>query len=856
MRPGTKLGPYEIIEILGQGGMGEVYRARDSRLQRQVAIKTVAARAVGDPEFRARFDREARAVAALSHPNILAIHDVGEHDGIPYVAVELLEGATLRSAIDASSLPLVTTIDYASQIGNGLAAAHDRGIVHRDLKPENVFVTRDGRVKLLDFGLATEPDVLPGSEVTRLNATERGAVLGTAGYMSPEQVRGDRTDTRSDIFAFGCVLYEMLAGRQAFAGDNRIETLHAVLKSHPPDLTTLRPDVPPTLDRLVRRCLEKEPERRFQSARDLVFALETLSHASDVPRTIAAPGTRGERVRRIAAITGVAAVLGVAAAIAWSTSRPRAAEPKTAAAAADDRRRVLAILPFENISRDRDAYFAAGMTEEITGRLSQLSALRVVGRTAVAQFKDPRSQLPAMAKELGIGSVVTGSVREDGGRVRVNVDLLDAQSGQVLWSDQYDRAGVDVFAAQSDIALRVSEALRASVTLDERARIGKRPTVSVAAYELFMRARTAPGKTLEEHRKAANELLSQAVAIDPRFAEAYAAIATNFYFLGAYGDLTALPRGLDAAHKAIEIDPQLGAAREALALNLQQMGRLQEALAEYRRAVAIDPSNTDVLSDASFGESTSGRYDEALTHASRALALVPNTPVPYYHVGVPLVLLDDDARSERFLTAAATRFVSTTRPDRIGRLEILLAFLDLRRGRAAAAVERMQAAALKTPDDIEVLLTRAEIATFAGSPDAPRYVRELMGRAGEGMFHNAPYPVKLAHAYYLQRTGATVEASKIFDEVLAANRRDVTAGADWPMAFMQNAAVHALRGETSAALAELDRAYAAGWRDGRTMAIDPLLASLRSEARFTQVLSRIQADVAAMRARADYSALP
>ena len=246
-----------------------------------------------DPAFLARFDREARAVAALAHPNILSIHDVGTHDGIPYVAVELLEGATLRSLIGSSTLPLAMVVDYSVQIGSGLAAAHERGIVHRDLKPENVFVTRDGRVKLLDFGLATEPDLLSGNDATRLGQTEQGMVLGTAGYMSPEQARGERTDARSDIFAFGCVLYEMLAGRAAFSGDSRIETLHAVLKDHPADLTTLRPDVSPTLERVVRRCLEKTPERRFQSARDLVFALETL----DARIACTAIGRRHRRCR-------------------------------------------------------------------------------------------------------------------------------------------------------------------------------------------------------------------------------------------------------------------------------------------------------------------------------------------------------------------------------------------------------------------------------------------------------------------------------------------------------------------------------------------------------------------------------
>jgi eukaryotic-like serine/threonine-protein kinase len=853
MLPGTKLGPYEIIEPLGQGGMGEVYRARDSRLQRQVAIKTLASGAMADRQFRERFDREARAVAALSHPNILAIHDVGSHEGIPYVAVELLEGETLRSRIGTSPLPLSTVLEYAVQIGRGMAAAHDRGIVHRDLKPENIFVTRDGQIKLLDFGIATEPTRAPGDESTRLPQTDHGVVLGTAGYMSPEQARGEPTDARSDIFAFGCVLYEMLSGRRAFTGDSRIETLHAILKTHPPDLASLRADMPPTLDRVVRRCLEKAPESRFQTARDLAFALDTLADGSERRTSTASSSLHRPRVNKWLAVgMVVGVVLAAAGALWWAGLRDRAPEQSVSNAtpAADNKPRLLAVLPFENISRGSEAYFAAGMTEEVTNQLSKLNGLRVVSRAAVASFKGGRADLPRMVQELGIGSVVTGTVREDGTRVRVNVELIEARSGQVIWSEQYDREGVDVFAAQSDIALRVAGALNASVTLDEQARLGKRPTSSVAAYELFVRARNATGKTSEERLKAAIDLLHQAVALDPQFAEAYSEIANRSYFQAAYGDLSAFARGMDAAQRALKIDAQLASAHHGLAMNLHQVGRLQEALRAHRRAVELNPSYTGGLFDLGFSEATAGRYDEALKYAKRAMQLTRNTVVGYYHVGVALLCLDDDARTERFLTAGATRFPS------VMRLAILLAFLDLRRGQPQEAVERIRVAADKAPNNIEVLLTRAEVLTFAGAPDAPEIVRSLLARAAEAPFHNAPYRVKLAHAYHLQRTGSTSEAAKIFDEIAAANRKSLLAGADWPIVFMENATIHALRGQSTAALDELDRAYAAGWRDGRTLAIDPLVASLRAEPRFKQLLARIETDVAAMRARADYSGLP
>ncbi|MGH9523732.1 MAG: serine/threonine-protein kinase, partial [Terriglobales bacterium] len=314
---GTNLGPYEILSPLGAGGMGEVYKARDSRLDREVAIKVLPTAVAGDADRLQRFQAEARAVAALDHPNILQLHDIGEHEGAPYLVCELLDGQSLREALDAGGIGQRKAIEYGCRIADGLAAAHDKGIVHRDLKPENIFVTTEGRVKILDFGLAklrrTQQAAAAGLDVTQDGPSFQGArttpglVLGTAGYMSPEQVRGKEVDARTDIFSFGAVLYEMLSGRRAFRGETSVETMNAILKEDPQELTATGLSVSPAVDRVVRRCLEKKPDERFQSARDLAFSLDALAHTSASTAVSAAAANRKAKPWVIAAVLVIAA---------------------------------------------------------------------------------------------------------------------------------------------------------------------------------------------------------------------------------------------------------------------------------------------------------------------------------------------------------------------------------------------------------------------------------------------------------------------------------------------------------------------------------------------------------------------
>jgi tetratricopeptide (TPR) repeat protein len=436
--------------------------------------------------------------------------------------------------------------------------------------------------------------------------------------------------------------------------------------------------------------------------------------------------------------------------------------------------------------------------------------------------------------------------------VRVNVELVDARSGQQLWSEQYDRDMTDVFAVQSDIALRVADALKASVTLDEQARLGKRPTSSVAAYELLVRARTRSqgrGESAHSRLEAQIDLLQQAVALDPKFALAYGYMARLYCFMAAYGDPPAIAHGLDAANKAIAIDPQVAQGHHGLGLNLGQSGRLRESLQALRRAGGLDPSFQNAFTDLSVTEGYAGRFDESLTSSKRGLQLAPNLSVSYYHVGLPLLFLDDDARTERFLTNAETRFPA------FQRLQILLAHLDWRRGRPEAALDRVRRAVDAEPNNIEGLLTRSEIATLTGAPDAPRLTHALLADSGDATGQLTPYSPKLLRAYHLHMAGQKAEAAAAMNELLKANQKAIDGGAEWPIPFMQNAAIHALRGDAVAALDWLERAYDAGWRDARTFAHDPLLASISREPRFARLLTRIEADVTGMRARADYSGL-
>jgi len=657
---GKVLSHYRILEEIGRGGMGVVYRAHDEALRRDVAVKVLPSSFATDPDRLRRFEQEARAAGALNHPNILAIYDFGEHEGSPYVVSELLEGKTLREQMGGRAMPVRKTVDYGIQIARGLSAAHEKRIVHRDLKPENIFVTGDGRVKILDFGIAKllgpeEVRVDDGRTATQ-SPTEAGVLLGTTGYMSPEQVRGAPVDQRSDLFSLGTVLYEMLSGRRAFGGATPADTMSAILSYDPPSLSALREDIPPDLDRTIRRCLDKSTRERFQTAWDLASDLERLAE-------IKPPRMRAHSHRwRLPAAVGVALLLGLAALSDVGGLRTRLLPGGHASPI-----RSLAVLPLVNFSHNPDQeYFADGMTEQLITTLAQIGTLRVISRTSVMRFKGTALSLPEVGRKLGVYAIVEGSVQRSGDRVRITAQLIRAASDEHMWAQSYERDLRDALALQAEVAGAIAREVQAQLTPRQQQEVASPRTVSPRGYELYLRGLDAYRRWDKRSEQAALEFLNQAIQEDSTYAPAWATIGLVYLVdPGRFGThdedvararqaldrALALDPGLGLAHavkgeieyqqdwnwvaaerdlkRAIELSPSLFEAHHSYSHLLMNMGRVEESLEQSRSALALDPLNTAATLHMGWHYLYAGQFDRAIPEYEATLRLDPSYAAAY-----------------------------------------------------------------------------------------------------------------------------------------------------------------------------------------------------------------------------------
>ncbi len=576
---------YRIEKEIGRGGMGRVFVAHDRKLGRDVAIKVLASGLHGEEALR-RFEQEARATCALNHANILDVHDIGTHDGSPYIVSELLHGTTLRERLRKGPLSVSEASGFALQLAQGLSAAHEKGIVHRDLKPENLFITEEGRLKILDFGIAklVAPMTLGTGETlpSPQPHTEDGAILGTVGYMSPEQVRGQPADRGSDVFSFGAIFYELLAGRSPFERDTAVETGYAILNDDPPPLPA---GVPAALDRLIRRCLAKRPEDRFQSAHEPVDA---LADAARIERTEPATSLRGARLAAV--LVGIG-VLAAAPGVAWYFFVRKPSQPAPTAGAVATTASI-AVLPFVNLSSDKEnEYFSDGITEEILNALAQVDGLRVIGRTSSFSFKGKNEDLRSIGEKLDVAHLLEGSVRKEGNSVRVAAQLIEAAGGSRLWSQTYDRELRNVFSVEDELARAIVKALKAKLV--PGAALVRQTTVSPEAHDLYLKGRFFWNQRTQEGVAKATSLFEQAIALDPRYALAHSGLADAYAFSAVYGGARwAEASAKAAAHalRAVELDDGLAEAHTSLGLvKKNEAYDWSGAERELKRAIELRP---------------------------------------------------------------------------------------------------------------------------------------------------------------------------------------------------------------------------------------------------------------------------
>jgi serine/threonine protein kinase/Tfp pilus assembly protein PilF len=791
---GKTISHYEILEKLGEGGMGVVYKAEDTKLRRTVALKFLSPQSLRTEDEKTRFLHEAQAAAALSHTNICTIFEIDEVQEQAFIVMECIDGQSLKNRIESAPLRLDEAIGIAIQVVEGLQKAHEKGIVHRDVKSANIMVTSDGQPKIMDFGLAKSAG---STKVTKM-----GTTVGTIAYMSPEQTRGDPLDHRTDVWSLGVVLYEMLTGRLPFRGDYEQAIIYSILNHQPEPITALRMGVPTELDRIVGKALSKIPGERYQSMKELEVDLRALR------------------------------------------KRLETGDTKEGITLEKPGRKSIAVLPFKNMVSDpENEWFSDGITEDIITQLAKIGELKVISRTSVMLYKDSRKNLRQIGEELGVATVLEGSVRRAGNRIRVVSQLIDARTDEHIWAETYDSDMKDIFDIQSSIALQIAVALKAELSPKEKERIEKKPTENLTAYDYYLRGREYYYRYRKQDNDGAIELFKRALELDPNYALAYAGLGDAYaQAVDKYGYAeTWLDSAIEAGMKALSIDPNLAEAHKALGLAYSSRGFHQKALESNEKAVALDPNYVPAVANLGWIRCYRGELDAGLRWMKKALARNPRFATNYCAVAFVYMLLNDYEQAEHWFKRGLE-----IDPHSIFSL-VVLCDLYLLRGELVRAEEQSRKSMSVQPDSPHVLARAGIVELLSGRlSEAREYLEKAMSTP---RLVRPEWGPQLA--YVCQKMGREEEARALFNQSLDLARRRIEQGNEsWenPMCI---AMVNAARGNKTEAYLWLKKAIDAGWRNYQWVSIDPLFAGVRDDEEFRQIMAGVKVSVDEMRRRVE-----
>jgi eukaryotic-like serine/threonine-protein kinase len=790
-RIGQILGHYRIVEQIGAGGMGVVYRAHDEQLNRDVALKMLPVGTLSDEAARTRFRKEALALAKLDHPNVATIHEFGSQNGVDFLVTAYVPGITLDTKLESGALPEAEVISLGIQLAQGLAAAHEHGVIHRDLKPGNLRLTPDGWLKILDFGLAQliEPE---SDDTLAATLTKSQEFPGTLPYMAPEQLRGQKADVCTDIWSAGAVLYEMATGERPFKQQTALALAADIIHNAPPAPRSLQADMSSGLEAIIRKCLEKEPRKRYQSAKELAVDLQRPQTASAVVTTVPAAKILLPWRRWLIITTGIAVfcVLALLFALNVGGWRERLLRGVT-----NRQIESLAVLPLQNLSGDPDQdYFADGMTEELIADLSKIGALRVISRTSVMHYKGTTKTLPEIAQELKVDAVVEGSVRHSGDQVRITAQLIYAPTDRHLWAESYERRVRDVLALQSEVASAIASEIKIKITPQEQSHLSSSHVVNPDAYEAYLKGRYHWNQRRPEELKVGLQYFRQAIEKDQNYASAYSGLADSYFVLAIAGSLPAseaMPKAKTAALKALQMDDTLAEAHASLGVILENYDwKWMEAEREFKRAIELNPNYSIAHHYYAGHLMLTGRSPEAIAEMKRATRLDPLSPIISTFLGRAYYYA-------RQYDQAIAQYRRT--------FEIVPNF-------AVASSFLVQAYEQKGMYEAAIEASRSALIGDGQSPEkATKIVAEL----------SSAYKASGAWGYWHKRLNLAKEESKRHPESLE-------------MAY-----IHTRLAENEQAFAWLERAYEEHDMWLTTLKVEPKWDSLRSDPRFQDLLRRV-----------------